>query len=350
MKKLLVLSVLLGLMALPMFASDITFGGDATFGFISDFSGDAVGYAEKMDLTFDIMAAIDDYNSLTINVDGAETLALSGISKALVTTDLGAWLDLPVGVKINWGYDDPDWNVFAAISSYDDYSIYLSPDEYWGMDFLISYNMLEFELAMNPGAKNVATDYGYLLAGVAVKEPIPGLNAEFYYFQGSGADPNVTALDAYDQGMIAFDAAYATEVAGFAITAAPGFAYYMADTAPSAYKWYLALKGVYSMFAVDMELTGDETDAFANMDAVVKVSPVDKVDIYGGMQLSFRDGTDTFQGADIGVNPKMGATNAYIGYVITSIGAASAMLNADVTSPYVTPTDGGFYIKFDVNY
>ena len=38
MKKLLVLSVLLGLMALPMFASDITFGGDVTFGFIYNFS------------------------------------------------------------------------------------------------------------------------------------------------------------------------------------------------------------------------------------------------------------------------------------------------------------------------
>ncbi len=67
MKKLLVLSVLLGLMALPMFASDITFGGDVTFGFVTDFSGERVA-AEETDLTFDVKAAIDDYNSLAISM------------------------------------------------------------------------------------------------------------------------------------------------------------------------------------------------------------------------------------------------------------------------------------------
>ena len=70
MKKLLILSVLLGLMALPMFASDITFGGDLKYGFIGDFGDD---FSEATDITFDIKAAIDDYSSLTINVDGLET-------------------------------------------------------------------------------------------------------------------------------------------------------------------------------------------------------------------------------------------------------------------------------------
>ena len=74
MKKLLVLSVLLGLMALPMFA-DATFGGDATFGFIGDF-GDNI--TEKHDLTLDVMVAIDDYNSLTINMDGLENEVTGG--------------------------------------------------------------------------------------------------------------------------------------------------------------------------------------------------------------------------------------------------------------------------------
>jgi hypothetical protein len=108
MKKLLILSVLLGLMALPMFASDITFGGDLKYGFIGDF-GDT--FNEATDITFDIKAAIDDYSSLTINVDGLETqvdgLGLNGvdgvdISKALVATDIGMWLDLPVGVVASW--------------------------------------------------------------------------------------------------------------------------------------------------------------------------------------------------------------------------------------------------------
>ena len=100
MKKLLVLSVLLGLLVLPVFASDFTFGGDATFGFIGDFGDNE---AETMDLTFDIMAAIDDYSSLTINMDGLENMtpgSTVGISQALVATDVGAWLGLPVGLVV----------------------------------------------------------------------------------------------------------------------------------------------------------------------------------------------------------------------------------------------------------
>jgi hypothetical protein len=348
MKKLLVLSVLLGLLALPMFASDITFGGDATFGFISNFSGDydagppiVSSYGEKRDMTFDVKAAIDDFNSLMFSLNSLET-GSAALDKALVTTDLGKWLGLPVGVKVNWGFDDPDWNGYAEISSYDAYSTYLSPTEYWGMDFLISWNMLEFELAMNPGITAEPGTLGYLLAGVAVKEPIKGLNAEVYYFQGTPAAGS--AADAFDEGMIAVDAAYSTEVSGFGITAAPGFDYYLSDTAANAYSWYLALKGTYSMFALDTELFGDETDAFAAMDAVVKVSPIDKLDLYGGIMLSFREGDDAFQGADLGVNLKIGAVNGYVGYLITSNGAG------EINGYFAPPPDGGFYVAFDVNY
>jgi hypothetical protein len=119
MKKLLILSVLLGLMALPMFASDITFGGDLKYGFIGDF-GD--NFNEATDITFDIKAAIDDYSSLTINMDELETMVDDigvanldgvGISKALVTTDIGAWLGLPVGLVASWGFDDPDVQIPA---------------------------------------------------------------------------------------------------------------------------------------------------------------------------------------------------------------------------------------------
>ena len=126
-------------MALPMFASDITFGGDATFGFIYNFSGETAPIeSEVQDLTLDVKAAIDDFNSLEINLDGLEiaTAGGAGTSKGLVTTDVGKWLDLPIGLKVNWGYDDPDWNAFAAITHWDALSIYLSPEEYWGADVL----------------------------------------------------------------------------------------------------------------------------------------------------------------------------------------------------------------------
>ena len=145
MKKLLVLSVLLGLMALPMFASDFSWGGDATFGFIGDF-GDAE--AETDDTTFDVMATIDEYSSLTINTDDLDTaLSWAGISKILVATDIGAWLDLPVGLVVSWGYDDPSSNNFQVLSGYENEDFFdFGPAEYWGLAILISYNIIEVEL------------------------------------------------------------------------------------------------------------------------------------------------------------------------------------------------------------
>jgi hypothetical protein len=340
MKKLLVLSVLLGLMALPMFASDITFGGDATFGFITQFKGDPLTYEEEKDLTFDVKAAIDDYNSLTFSMNGLETGTV-GLDIGLVTTDVGKWLDLPVGLKVAWGYDDPNWNDFAAISSYDALSIDLSPLEYWGVDVLVSYKFFELELAMNPGAKNVG-DLGYLLAGLAVKEPIAGLSAEVYYFQAG------SALDAYDAGWIALDAVYAMAFGDLAVKVGPGFAYYLDDTATAfgAYRWALAATAAYKMFDFNTELGGYDGEAFAAMDAVIKVKPIDKAQLYAGLKLSFVDGTDTFQSADLGVALLMGATTAYVGYLITADGVATG----DINGYFDATPDGGFYIAFDVNY
>ena len=191
-------------------------------------------------------------------MDGLETAAASAWTKGLVTTDVGKWLDLPIGLKVNWGYDDPDWNAFAAITHYDALSIYLSPDEYWGADVVVSYKMVEFEFAINPGAKNNSGDVGYLLAGVAVKEPIKGLSAEVYYFQGATHDPNATPIDTYDAGVIAVDAVYAMEFGDVALKVAPTFAFYLDDavTPYGAWRWVAAAKATYKMIEASAELTG----------------------------------------------------------------------------------------------
>lgn len=333
MKKLLVLSVLLGLMALPMFASDITFGGDATFGFIGDFGDNE---AETTDLTFDIKAAIDEFNSLTINVDGAESGTLNGITKALVTTDVGTWLGLPVGLKINWGFDDPDCNEFQNLSGYGNEDPWdFSPLEYWGLDFLFSYNFIEVELAFNPGV--AATEAGYLLAGLAVKEPIPGLNAEVYYFQNA-------VVDDFAIGRIGLDAAYSTEVAGIGLDAGVWFGYDLNDAAANAWAYGVGLAGSVSMFDLTIGLDGNETDALNGLTATVEVAPVDKATIYAGMVFDLSEAAvETFAGADLGVNVHIGAVEMYLGYLVTTVGGA------DYNAP-ATLTDGGAYIKFDVDY
>jgi hypothetical protein len=351
MKKLVVLSALLGLLALPMFASDFTFGGDATFGFITDFSGDATGYDEKADLTFDVKAKIDDFNALKFSFNGLETSAV-GLDAALVTTDLGKWLDLPVGLTVKWGYDDPDWNAFADVTAYGNTGYYdMSPDQYWGMTFLLSYKMLEFELALNPGAKNVvAESVGYLLAGLAVKEPIKGLNAEVYYFQDK------SAIDEFGEAKIAFDAAYAAEFGGFGLTAAPTFVYDLGDAADDIltsyddteghFWWSFGVDATYDMFTVDVGVSGETDAALKWLDFSVMADVIEKLQVYAGVELELVEGGDMFQGLDIGVNANIGAVDCKLGYVVTD-GFGEGEIGGWFNDTWV---DGGLYLLFDVNY
>jgi hypothetical protein len=340
MKKLLVLSVLLGLLVLPVFADHVSvdFGGDDTFGFIGDF-GDAEG--EKIDLTFDVMVAIDDYNSLTWSI--ANVGAGNTLDKALVTTDVGMWLGLPVGLKVMWGYDDPDANEFAVVTGYENEHVYdFSPVVYWGLDFMLSFGMAEVEVAFDPGVSGGAGDFGHILAGLALKEPVPGMNAEVYWFQGG----TPTLTDEFDAGQIGVGASYETEVAGIGLDAGASFLYDMDDAATEAWAFGVGVAAAVSMFDITLGFDGNETDVANGLTATVDVAPVDMATLYAGIELSLADGADTLQGADIGVNAHIGAVEAYLGYLITENGAGE--YNADFGNTW--SLDGGMYVKFDVNY
>jgi hypothetical protein len=345
MKKLLILSVLLGLMALPMFASDFSFGGDVTFGFIGDF-GDTEN--EKWDATFDVMATIDDYNSLTINADGLEALDFGGISKILVTTDVGMLFGLPVGLVVNWGYDDPDMNEFQNISAYgNEDPIDFAPTEYWGLDFLVSYEFIEAEFAFNPTATtdlsgDPTAGIGFLLAGVAVKEPIAGLNAEVYYFQGGGLTP----FDEFSDGAIGFDAAYAGEFGGFGLEAGAYFGYNLSDVG-DAWVYGVGLEGAYSVATVTVGLVGDETDVLDNVSATAVIAPVDQADIYAGLWYDMA-GSELVE-VDLGVNAHLGAVEMFLGYLVDG----DSLLDAagdNFKAPPGLAGENGAYIKFDVDY
>jgi hypothetical protein len=97
------------------------------------------------------------------------------------------------------------------------------------------------------------------------------------------------------------------------------------------------------MFDVTLGLDGNETDVLNGLTATVDIAAVEQATIYAGMELSFADGADAFQGADLGVNAHIGIVECYLGYNITSNGAGE--YNSDFGL-----TDGGAYIKFDVDY
>ena len=252
MKKVLFLFTLLGLMALPMFASDITFGGDLTYGVITDFDDNE---NDSSTVNFDIKAAIDDHNSLSIEVD-VEDFALD---KAVVTTNIGTWLELPIGLKLDWGYVDPNANRFMGVSARGNEKIFnFSAGDYWGLNLLATIEMIEIELAFDPGevthdnavdSDGNPVETGKLLIGMAAKEPIPGLNAEVYYFQ------NKTVTDVLDEGDIGIDANYATEFSGFALKVGAGVKIPLLEDVDLAYGF--GLKGTYSIATLTVGLDGN---------------------------------------------------------------------------------------------
>jgi hypothetical protein len=334
MKKLLILSVLLGLMALPMFASDITFGGDLTYGFIGDFGDD---FNDTKTVTLDIKAAVDDYNSLVIEFDHLDAANLP--DKAVVTTDVGMWLGLPVGVQVMWGWDDPDINEFGGVSAYSNEEVIdTSTGDDWCLDFMLSASMFEVEVAFTPGI--AATQTGEILAGVAVKEPIPGLNAELYYWQG-----DVAAVDVYDEGWIIFDAAYSGEFSGFGVDVGAEFVYPLLDT--NVWAFGVGLSGSYSIATVTVGLDGTEDDILEDVTATVVVAPIDMLDVYAGL---WYDMANSEMGeVDLGVNAHIGAAELYVGYLVDGdvLGVAGDNFNAP---PGLTSEENGAYIKFDINY
>jgi hypothetical protein len=347
MKKLLVLSALLGLLALPVFANHVSFdvGGDHTFGFIGDFGDNET---EKVDLTFDLLVGIDDYNSFSwsSNLDAVSIT----LDQALVTTDVGMWAGLPFGLVVNWGYDDPDANEFGNVTGYENTQVYdLSPVEYWGLDFLLSYNIIEVEVAFNPGVAGgtndpVGLNEGDLLAGLAVKEPIPGLNAEVYYFQ------NQSAVDTFDQGVIAFGANYMVDVSGISIEPGVAFQYNLTDGADPAWLYGIGVDVVYNIIDATLGVTGMDGNALAGLDFTVDADVIaDMLGLYAGAMMNFVDDFfdgDTFVGADLGAVAHVGAVDVYLGYLITSWG--EGQYNADFEPAEIM--DGGAYIKFDVDY
>jgi hypothetical protein len=359
MKKLLVLSALLGLLALPAFSADVSFGGDLSFGFITDFDAEA----ESTAATIDMKGSVDDYNSVDIRlivgnltgtqtvwtdfnddgvVDPGETSAAFqkslGLEKAAINTDVGAWLGLEgIGVKLQWGYDDPDFNWYGDISNFEKESMTATPGmtEYWGLDLVLSYGMFELELAGNPGA---AGDAGDFLAGVAVKEPIPGLNAELYLYQAGATTED------WDTMVMTLGAGYTKAFGDFDLEAGLDFRYDMDDAALNAWEYGVAVTGAYSMIYGEVALTGTETDALDGLYAYVTVAPIDLLKIFADLEMDFADAAaEVFQGAEFGLEFETGATWWAVGYQINN--DAFDGLNAPAAL-----ADGGLFFNWDINY
>ena len=333
MKKLIVLSVLLALASFPLMASDVTFSGDVTYGFISDF-GDS--FAEDTTATIDVNAAVDDYNSTVVSVKNVTGTIV--LDQATIETDLGAAFgltDMGVGLVLTAGYFDTGDEEYVIQSGYENENVMgIGTAKAWELSTVLTVmDMVNIKFAVDP-----AMPLGTLIAG-AYGEFGP-VKAEVFYDLDAGAE----AAD----GKIGIDGSYAMDIADLSLGVGLGFMYDMSVTDGAAAKqWAYGLGlgvGWTEMISLGVGVDGNSMDAFNGLTANVGIDPIDLVGLYAGMVLSFAEGADAFQEADLGIVVHPGAAEIYIGYLVTSVGSGG-----DLNAPTSLP-DGGGYLKVDIDY
>jgi len=359
MKKLLVLSVLLGLMALPVFTSDVTIGGDVQF-FANGDQDDTDLPANMGKLRVRIDAAVDDYNTakLEFRNDGATTLTGANLAwkYAYLKSDISGALGLDaVGITARFGIFD-EWHALwnAATSSHRARAL----NDDWGMgnadivgaalDFGLGPVALKTYVEFGDGT--YAGDFltGYKFALASENTLLDGLK----FIVGYVGYANSSAR----KGFIHGDAGYSLSLGDLSLTVPLSFVYDMED---SAIGYGTGVKVGYSMFGVNVGLgTGEQgdvsTDFLEVLDAEVMVMPIENATIYAKIYNRIAEGgsgeATGFQALDFGGKYAFGAMTFYLGYVYASEDTFSTNVTDDDSASRQGVTGSGFYLAAKLGF
>jgi hypothetical protein len=312
----------------------VIFHGEMTFGMSTTFepAEGAIGFSNSY---VDVSIWPFEYNSVTIEFshDGlfpTNPLA-SGIWGApyfYLTTDLGAWFDLPVGLVNNIGVTSlysrkyevsgHAYERTAVRSDIDPVSWYLEADA----------GMAVIDFALGFGEGNAVVDGDQNDIGVIVTVPELGpVDFEAFYLAEDNPDykGNVGA-DVKLVGMVPM------------VDFAAGVMY---DLVLEVVNYGFGASFVYDMLTLGASFNGNDNDAInqIGVDAVVDLGGYG---LEGGLGLSGAEAADTFQGAEISAWVSVNAAKWRAGYIITE--------NSYAYASAVAPTEGGFFITADIDF
>jgi len=335
-KLLVVLSALLLVAGLTVVASasDVSFSGEFTGGGITSFTEGEAAYGYG-NLYTDAEWSVDDYNTVLFEFGGS----VSGggqswtVGAAYLESDLGAVLDLGVGLTVKTGYSSLYSSKYEVSGNAYERTLVrkgIGPDG--GTYLSFDFGSATLDLGFGWGV----SDYGAVLS---VPEVGPATVEAFYIvsnnadFKGTfGADVNVAEL-------------------GPASVAA-GFAY---NTVDEKYAYGFGVSASFGIASVGAGLNGNKDNPLNQVGIDLNLAPADNYGIDVGIGLSFADDDPTttadeseaFQGADVAAYYKVGASTWYVGYLVTEQGYS---YDAPTTSGAATAGGGGFYIKGDIDF
>jgi hypothetical protein len=325
-------------------ASVMKASGEFTFGAITPFDA-AKGNIGFYNMYVDFTLYPDEYNAILFELAGSKAFTQSlvvvdpadplGFSQGAIfsvpyfqlTTDVGAALGLPVGLKNTAGLTSLYSRKYEVTGHAYERSKVRSWIDPLAWKFEVDAGMATATFALGFGeGSDTLNDIGVL---VDVPEVGPA-SLELFYLVQDNADY---------KGNFGIDAK-ATDLVGGMLGVAAGFKY---DTLNEAWAYGVGASVTYSPATIGVSLNGDDVNTVDQLGIDVDAAFTDTYGATVAAGLSLADGADTFQGADIGVYAKVGAAKWSVGYAITDG-------NGYAYVPAVAGIDGGLYLNVDIDF
>jgi hypothetical protein len=312
-------------------ASVLKASGELTFGTVTPFDAvdGAIGFANYY---VDFTMWPDEYNSVLLEVAGNTAWGTSvTLPYFQLTTDVGAFLDLPVGLKNTAGRTSLYTNKYEVSGhAYERTKVRTWIDPL-AWKFAVDADMVQVTAALGFGeGVDVFGDASFNDIGVYVFVPdVAGMaEIEAWYLAQDNADYKGT----FGGSVKVPDIADMIGVAG-------GFAY---NTVTETWGYGIGASAAYMDYTLGVSLNGDDVDTLDQfgIDADARFGDFGANAALG---MRFADGADTFQGAEVCAYVVVGAATWKAGYTIAD-GTFYAY------NPAVAGPNGGLFVVADVDF
>jgi hypothetical protein len=315
--------------------------GELTFGSISPFdSADAaIGFAN---MYVDFTLWPDEYNSVLFELAG--TTDFEQVEPTMpyfeLTTDVGAFLGLPVGLKNTAGVTSLYTNKYEVTGHAYERTLVRTAIDPLAWKFAVDAGMVQLTAALGFGETDPAGDGAFNDIGVYAFVPDVGGIAEVEAWYLAQDDPDY-------KGKFGFSAK-ADGLVGGMLGVAGGFMYDTTDAADAAelrWNWGAGVSVDYMMAAIGVSANGHETNVL-NLAAIDVDLAFGDFGLIGTAAIWDADATDEndfgFYGAEIAGYISVGNSKWTVGYEITE--------DAYAYSPSKAGPQGGVFVNADIDF
>jgi len=365
MKKLVVLIMVLALMAiaLPVMASDVSFSGELTSAFMSDFSAKTTTPTAS-NASISLAAKVDKNN--TVNAEfGTDATLTPAFNNFYLVSDLGGAFNLsgfdPV---LTVGYGDPATATTLGVSGYGNENVVVSDPgaNSIGTEIALATAIgktANVFIALDPTLLTTPKSTSFVASADGTFGPIM---AAIYY--------GVSAGDVA-KGSIGGGVKYATTMSGIDLSADGQVAYDLAGSGSTAVSYGGGVSAGVKMVSGGIGYNGGGSKSAQTVTANVALTPSDMFGLDLGAGLNFASGATAFDTLDVSGYVMVGKAKIRVGYLHEAAGWVVGSQNAPsdftstsaptytftaakgVTSSKTTTTNvagDGLYASFDLSF